>query len=115
MTGMVVERMLLDYPDRILSEIAVGPVSAAAVRMSLENKAFFIGTIKDDDGVRELAARISNRQLPRQWLDHKLMLARTTRDHTAVPDYLHMWTETDFSDEVKRAKPTTPLLVIVGE
>jgi len=115
MTGMVVERMVVDAPERIKSEIAVGPVSAAAVPMSEEDKAFFESTITDDDAVRELAARISQRNLSRQWLDHKLMLARTTRDHDVVLDYLKMWTEQDFSDEVKQARPRVPLLVVVGE
>ncbi len=115
MTGMVVERLVLDYPQRIKSEIAVGPVSAAAVPMTPEERAFFLSTLTDDDAVRELAARISNHRLSRKWLDHKLMLARTTRDNAAVADYFEMWTTHDFFDEVKRARPATPLLVIAGE
>lgn len=115
MTGMVVERMVLDQPARIKSEIAVGPVSAAAVPMSKEDKAFFLSTLESDDSVRELAARISNYKLSKQWLDHKLMLARTTRNPAVVPGYFKMWTEGDFSEEVRKARPTVPLLVVVGE
>ena len=115
MTGMVVERMVLMGPDRIKSEIAIGPVSAAAIKMDPERRAFFERTIVDDDAVRELAARITNHKLTKQWSEHKLMLARTTRDHAAVRDYLDMWTVADFSDEVKKAQPKVPLLVIAGE
>jgi 3-oxoadipate enol-lactonase len=115
MTGMVVERMVVIDPDRIKSEIAIGPVSAAAVKMDPERRAFFEKTIVDDDAVRELAARITNYKLTKEWSEHKLMLARTTRDHAAVRDYLDMWTLGDFSDEVKKARPKTPLLVVAGE
>lgn len=115
MTGMVVERMVLMDSARIKCEIAIGPVSAAAVKMDAERRAFFERTIIDDDAVRELAARITDHRLTKEWSEHKLMLARTTRDHAAVRDYLDMWTLDDFSDEVKAARPETPLLVIAGE
>lgn len=115
MTGMVVERMVLMHPDRIKSEIAIGPVSAAAVKMDPERRAFFEKTIVDDDAVRELAARITAYKLTKEWSEHKLMLARTTRDHAAVRDYLDTWTRGDFSEEVKAARPRTPLFVIAGE
>lgn len=115
MTGMVVERMVVDRPERIKSEIAIGPVSAAAVPMDPAEKAFFVSTITDDDAVRALVGRISAGRLSKKWLDYKLMLARTTRDHRAVPDYLEMWTAGDFSEEVQRAAPRVPLLVVVGE
>lgn len=115
MTGMVVERMVVDRPQRIRSEIAVGPVSAAAVPMAKQDKEFFLSTLQSDDAVRELAARISNYKLSKQWLDHKLMLARTTRNQAAVPHYFKMWTEGDFSEEVRKARPQVPLLVVVGE
>jgi 3-oxoadipate enol-lactonase len=115
MTGMVVERMVLIDPDRIKSEIAIGPVSAAAIKMDPERRAFFEKTIVDDDAVRELAARITNHKLTKEWSEHKLMLARTTRDHAAVREYLDMWTLGDFSEEVKKARPKTPLLVVAGE
>ena len=115
MTGMVVERMVLMNSARIKCEIAIGPVSAAAVKMDAERRAFFERTITDDDAVRELAARITDHRLTKEWSEHKLILARTTRDHAAVRDYLDMWTLDDFSDEVKAARPETPLLVIAGE
>ncbi|RTL55263.1 MAG: alpha/beta hydrolase [Bradyrhizobiaceae bacterium] len=115
MTGMVVERMVLDRPQRIKSEIAVGPVSARAVKMSPEDREFFLSTLTNDDSVRELAARISAHKLSRQWLDYKLMLARTGRNNAAIPGYFKMWTEDDFSEEVRNARPSVPLLVIAGE
>ena len=117
MTGMVVERMVLDHPDRIVSEIAVGPVSAAGVAMSARDKAMFLETLTDDGAVRELASRITGGKLSKGWLNQKLMLERTTRNRTAPPDYLEMWTNPEFAfaDEVRAVRPTVPLLVVVGE
>jgi pimeloyl-ACP methyl ester carboxylesterase len=115
MTGMVVERLVLDYPERVKSEIAIGPVSAAAVKMTQEERDFFLSTLADDDAVRELAARISAHRLTRQWSERKLELARTTRNNSAVVKYFDMWTTHDFSEEVKKRRPQTPLLVIAGE
>lgn len=117
MTGMVIERMVLDAPARIACEVAVGPVSAAGVSMSDADKAMFLNTLTDDDAVRELAARISGRRLAKGWLDYKLMLERTTRSREAPPGYLEMWTNSaySFADEVQAARPEIPLLVVVGE
>lgn len=117
MTGMVIERMVLDAPARITSEIAVGPVSAAGVSMSDADKTMFLNTLTDDDAVRELAARISGRRLSKGWLDHKLMLERTTRSREAPPNYLEMWTNSaySFADEVRDARPEVSLLVVVGD
>lgn len=117
MTGMVVERMVLDAPQRIESEIAVGAVSAAGVSMSAADKALFLRTLTDDDAVRELVTRISGGRLGRGWLEQKLMLERTTRSREAPPGYLEMWTNDDlsFADEVRNARPDVPLLVVVGD
>src|SRR5699024_6390743 len=62
-----------------------------------------------------LAGRISRHHLSDQWRKHKLMLARTTRREEAALAYLDMWMDTDFSDEVKSKRPSTPLLVIACE
>lgn len=115
MTGMVVERMVLNQPQRIKSEIAVCPVSARAVKVSSEDKSFFLSTLTNDDSVRELAAKISCHKLSRQWQDHKLGLARAGRNKAAALGYLKMWTEEDFSEEIRSVRPTVPLLIVVGE
>ena len=41
MTGMVVERLAIDAPDRIKSVVAIGPVSAAGIKMSEAERQFF--------------------------------------------------------------------------
>ena len=110
MTGMVVERLAIDAPDRIESVVAIGPVSAAGIKMSEEERQFFVDVITDDDKARELADRITGGQLSRQWQDVKLRLARETRTPEAARGYLDMWTLHDFSDEA--GAHDVPFLVI---
>lgn len=113
MTGMVVERLAVHFLDRIKSLIAIGPVSAAGIKMPAERFQFFLRTLTDDDAVRELATRITGGRLSPQWANVKLRLARETRDPAAVRDYLDMWTKEDFSAEAMGVD--APILVIAGE
>ena len=110
MTGMVVERLAIDAPERIKSVVAIGPVSAAGIKMSDEERQFFVDVITDDDKARELADRITGGQLSRQWQEVKLRLARETRTPVAARGYLDMWTLHDFSDEA--GAHDVPFLVI---
>lgn len=110
MTGMVVERMAVDGEERIKSIVAIGPVSAAGVPQTHEERQFFLSTIVDDDKCRQLADRITGHRLSRQWQDVKLRLARETRTAEAARGYLDMWTRTDFSKEAGKVK--TPFLII---
>ena len=110
MTGMVVERLAIDAPDRIKSVVAIGPVSAAGINMNEEEVQFFVDVITDDDKARELADRITGHQLSRKWQDVKLRLARETRTPEAARGYLDMWTSHDFSDEA--GKDDVPFLII---
>jgi len=103
MTGMVVERLAIDAPDRIKSIVAIGPVSASGIKMNDEERQFFVDVITDDDKARELADRISGHQLSREWQEVKLQLARETRTPEAARGYLDMWTLHDFSDEAGKS------------
>jgi 3-oxoadipate enol-lactonase len=110
MTGMVVERLAVDVPDRIKSVVAVGPVSAAGIKMCASERNFFEDVIKDDDKCRELASRITGHRLSPQWAEVKLRLARDTRTPAAARGYLDMWTLHDFSSEC--GKHDVPFLII---
>lgn len=112
MTGMVVERLAIDVPDRVKSVVAVGPVSAAGVRLSADERQFFIDVITDDNKARELAARITGHRLSSQWEEVKLKLARTTRTAEAAHGYLDMWTLHDFSAEAGNSR--VPFLIVAG-
>lgn len=112
MTGMVVERLAIDAPDRLKCIIAIGPVSAAAITMSDDEMQFFVDVITDDDKCRQLADRITNHRLDKQWQEVKLRLARETRSADAARGYLDMWTGHDFSEEAMAANSTVPILII---
>ena len=112
MTGMVVERLAIDVPDRIKSVVAVGPVSAAGIRLSDEERQFFVDVITDDDKCRQLADDITGCRLSEQWQDVKLRLARETRTPEAARGYLDMWTLHDFSDEAGHL--SVPFLIVAG-
>jgi pimeloyl-ACP methyl ester carboxylesterase len=97
-------------PDRIKSVVAVGPVSAAAIKMSAAERKFFEDVITDDAKCRELASRITGHKLSPQWQEVKLRLARDTRTPEAARGYLDMWTLHDFSSEC--GKSNVPFLII---
>jgi len=113
MTGMVIERLAIHFLPRMKSLIAIGPVSAAGIKMDEERRKFFLRTLTDDDAVRELATRITAGRLSRQWADVKLRLARDTRDPKAVRDYFDMWTGEDFSKEAMGVD--AEMLIIAGQ
>lgn len=110
MTGMVVERLAIDSPERISSIVAIGPVSAAGIKLTEADRQFFIDVITDDNKCRQLADRITGHRLAAEWQEVKLKLARETRTPEAARGYLDMWTLHDFSDEA--GKTQVPLLVI---
>ncbi len=110
MTGMVVERLAVDAPDRIHSVVAIGPVSAAGIKMSPAERKFFEEGITDDAKCRQLADRITGHRLSPQWQEVKLRLARDTRTKEAARGYLDMWTLHDFSKECGRSD--VPFMVI---
>jgi 3-oxoadipate enol-lactonase len=110
MTGMVVERLAIDVPKRINSVVAIGPVSAAGIKMSDAERQFFVDVITDDDKCRQLADRITGHRLSPQWQNVKLKLARKTRTREAARGYLDMWTLHDFSKECGKSK--VPFLII---
>src|SRR5262249_22612806 len=104
MTGMVVERLAVDVPERIKCVVAVGPVSAAGIKMTPSERQFFVDVINDDAKCRELADRITGHRLSPQWQEVKLRLARDTRTREAARGYLDMWTLHDFSSECGKGK-----------
>jgi pimeloyl-ACP methyl ester carboxylesterase len=104
MTGMVVERLAVDVPDRIKCVVAVGPVSAAGIKMTPAERQFFVDVITDDAQCRELASRITGHRLSPQRQEDKLRLARDTRTREAARGYLDMWTLHDFSSECGKSK-----------
>ncbi len=113
MTGMVVERLAIDVPERIKSVVAIAAVSAAGFKMpeGLRQKA--IDSITDNEKFRELLDFAMGNRLSTQWKKFKMRRARQTRTTAAARGYLDMFTLHDFSHEAGCI--TLPFLVICGK
>lgn len=112
MTGMITQRIAADVPSRVVSAVAVCPVSAAGNRLSQEALAFFARTVDDDDALRRLFKFVTG-GLSDVWVDHKLQQSRATVASKCRRKYLDMLVTADFVDEVRGLE--TPYLVIVGD
>jgi pimeloyl-ACP methyl ester carboxylesterase len=111
MTGMITQRLAADAPARIVSAIAVCPVSAAGNRLSPEALAFFASTTHNDDALLRLFQYVTG--LGSVWAKRKVRQNRTTVAPSCRARYLEMLVVADFVEDVRGL--TTPFLVIVGD
>ncbi len=112
MTGMATQRLALDAPGRILSAVAVCPVSAAGMAMDEQTRAFFQSTTTDQEAFRALITMVSG-PLSGGWADAKLRWNRQVASPEVRVEYLAMFAETNFAESVQGLE--TPFLVMVGE
>jgi pimeloyl-ACP methyl ester carboxylesterase len=112
MTGMITQRVAADAPSRIISAIAVCPVSAAGNRLSPEAMAFFASTIEDDGALRRLLGFVCA-GLSDAWAESKVRQNRATVSAACRRPYLDMLVTADFVDDVRGLE--TPYLVVVGD
>jgi len=83
--------------------------------MDPARRAFFEKTIVDDDAVRELAARHHKLQADQRVVGAQIDARpddSRSRGGSRISGHVTLG---DFSDEVKKARPKTPLLIIAGE
>lgn len=113
MTGMVTQRLAVDAGARILSAIAVCPVSAAGFPLDDESWDFFSSATEDDDAYRELMKGVCSGKLSDQWTAAKMRWNRAATAPECRKAYLAMFSKTNFAEEVRGVE--TPYLVIVGE
>jgi 3-oxoadipate enol-lactonase len=113
MTGMVVERLAIDVPERIKSVVAIAAVSAAGFKMAKELRQLAIDSITNDDKAMELLDFAFGNRLSRQWKQFKLRVSRQTRIPEAARGYLDMFTLHDFSSQAGRI--VVPFFVICGK
>lgn len=113
MGGKAVERILADGKGRVLSAVAITPVSAAAVPMDEATKALFTGAIDSDEKRRAVIDFSCGNRLSRRWLDWMVANSRAQTTPAAFAAYLAAWSGEDFVAAV--AGDPTPILVLVGE
>jgi len=118
MSGMVVQHMLVDDwisgAKRIKSAIAITPVSADSYPADEETKKFLWDLIHEPELTEQGFFLLTGQRLLPAWGRVKTNRHLQTSTKEAVKGYCRMWLETDFSEEVRRAKVGTPLLVIGG-
>lgn len=112
MTGMITQRLAADAPSRIVSAIAVCPVSAAGNRLAPEALAFFASTTEDDEALRRLFQFVSG-GLSDGWARAKARHNRANVAPGCRRKYLDMLVTADFVDAVRGLD--TPFLVVVGD
>lgn len=112
MTGVAVERLCVDAPERIAGAVVVCAVSAAGTRFDPGTKDFFRRTIDDDEAFRRLIRFVSG-GLGEGWVAAKLRQNRACVDPACRADYLEMFAGADFADAV--AGSAVPLLAVVGD
>ncbi|MBX9657517.1 MAG: alpha/beta hydrolase [Nitrospiraceae bacterium] len=118
MSGMVVQRMLVDDwisgVKRIKSAIAITPVSADGYPADEGTKKFLWDLIHEPELTEQGFFMLTGQRLLPAWGRMKTNRHLQTSTKEAVKGYYRMWLETDFSEEVRRAKVDIPLLVIGG-
>jgi pimeloyl-ACP methyl ester carboxylesterase len=114
MSGMIVQKMVVDNPSRVKSVIAITPVPACGSPGPKEMMDFLESAALNNDvaAMQCIDTLTSNRYTkafamkmvkdPRQWSSSEARLG-----------YLHMFSHTDFSESVKGLP--TPMLVLFGE
>ncbi|WP_321955628.1 alpha/beta fold hydrolase [Paraburkholderia bannensis] len=112
MTGMITQRVAANATSRVISAIAVCPVSAAGNRLSPDALAFFSSTIENDDALRRLFGYVSG-GLSDTWTEGKTRQNRVTVSSACRRPYLDMLVTADFVDDIRGLE--TPYLVVVGE
>lgn len=112
MTGVAVERLCVDAPERVAGAVVVCAVSAAGARLDAATKAFFRRTIDDDEAFRRLFRFVSG-GLGEDWVEDALRRNRAGVDPACRGDYLDMFSEADFADAVEGC--AVPLLAVVGD
>lgn len=112
MTGMVVQRAMLDLPGRLTAAVASTPVPASGLAVDDETFGFFLTMANDDEAFKQGMHALTSERYSDGWVTAKLAHNRATVAPEAMVAYAHMWGKTDFSSEV--AGLATPLLVIFG-
>ncbi len=80
--------------------------------MTKSEKEKLISAISDDNAAKAMIATRTSGRYDEAWLDRKLAMVRSASFPDAMHGYLNMFTETDFSEQVRGI--FTPVLAVVG-
>ncbi|TNF69658.1 MAG: alpha/beta hydrolase [Gammaproteobacteria bacterium] len=113
MTGMVVQRAMIDIPNRLKKVILTTPVPASGMNTDEETYNFFNSMVDDDEAFKAGMDGLTSAKYDSLWTNYKLEKNRQTVNPTAMRAYCDMWAKGDFSNEMKNI--STPTLVVCGK
>jgi pimeloyl-ACP methyl ester carboxylesterase len=112
MGGMVVQKMALTAPDKIMSGIAVTPVPASGFEMDEGTRTFFESSADDDAALAEIFNILTGQRHAPAVLEALTRSARSATTRAAYLGYLAAWTQTDFAADAAQIK--MPVAIIAG-
>lgn len=112
MGGMVIQKMAMKAPFRILSGIAAAPVSASGFEMDEGTRAFFLSAADSDEALTEIFNILTGKRHAKSFLESLTRSTRRSTSRDAFLGYLDAWTLTDFAAEVDTI--ALPIRVVAG-
>lgn len=113
MGGMVVQRLMVDAPQRVKSAVAITPVPASGAPLDEEGEKLFSGACADDALRAMIVGASTGNRLSETWVRKIVHDSRAQTTPDAFQGYMRMFTGTDFAAAAKGNK--TPILVLPGE
>ncbi len=115
MTGMVVQKVALNEPERIISVIATTPVAASGMQIDEDTWNFFTAVVTDRSAAGNALSMLTGGKLSNSWINYKVERAMTTSTAEARAAFLSMFIKTDFSADAANANLQMPFLLVLGE
>ncbi|GAB3274329.1 alpha/beta fold hydrolase [Parasphingorhabdus pacifica] len=113
MGGSVMQRVLVDAPERVRALVGVAPVPASGVPFDEQGWELFSGAAEDPGSRRAIVDFTTGNRLTGVWLDEVVEHSVRNSEPHAVAGHLRAWAKTDFRDEVD-GNPV-PIKTILGE
>ena len=104
MTGMAVQRIMVNMPERLNSVVATVPVLASGLPVDDETFAFFASMASDDNNFKAGMSALTSGRYGEGWATAKLKQNRDSVNSDAMKAYTSMWSREDFSADVKGNK-----------
>ncbi|WNK00553.1 alpha/beta hydrolase [Thalassospiraceae bacterium LMO-JJ14] len=113
MTGMVVQRVAADAPERVISVIATTPVAANGMHTDPKTRGFLEAAAKDPKVTSAAIHALTGKRLSDTWAAFKTARAMSSSTEAARIGYLDMFDLEDFHSDVDGLM--VPVTVILGE
>ncbi len=112
MGGMVMQKIALLAPERVISGVAAAPVPASGFGLDADTAAFFQSSGDDDAALAEIFNILTGKLHASSVMNVLVERARAGTSKAAYLGYLNAWTNTNFADDV--AAVQAPVLVLAG-